>query len=770
LANASMYAMSQFQEPQQYAPNQAQTQPQQWQDSSQNNFAYQPEPAAPWGQPAHVQQFPPPMPQQELQTMPISGQGQRQRQDPIVASLSPDVKSPPKQGMQVIVKDLSYSVQIPLQQDGAPSGPRPCLKSKGGETQTKTIIYPMSAEFKPGRLTAIMGPSGAGKTSMLNVISGSGQEGAVEGALIINGQNTNGATMRKLSAFVFQDDVILETMTVREAIMMSAVLRLPQTLSLAQKTAKVDEIIHTLHLELAADTVIGGVTTGVTGISGGERKRTAVAMELVTNPSIIFLDEPTSGLDTFTAFSLIRTLKSLASKGRTVIATIHQPSSDIYHLFDDLLLLSRGHVVYNGPVANAVGYFAERGFPCDQFTNPADHFFMRVLNNTAEIDTDALEGEELRVALALGRKQLDARLDGLVHAWAEHPYAEQVRRDVASPFVIGYDKSDFKTEASWTRQFATLWKRAFKNAVRNKMVVRAKLAQTLFLACLIGLIYLQVDDSQASIQDRTGVLFFIAINQVMGSAIAILSIFHGEKTVFAREHKSGMYGLSAYFFSRTLVELPHGVIFPFIGATIMYWMIGLRHDAGRYFITCVIVIFLSNCGNSIGILGACATPNLSIALGVVPMALLPLMLFSGLFANLDSIPVFIRWLKWITPMKYGFVALAKNEFEDLPFVCTASELVKTPKGEMNCPVTNGNQVIRAFGMEDELSVVENMLILLGIWGVCLILAYLALLRTASSRSRSASMIGQHVVTSNAASALPSPAHDQNSQHAGGHLP
>jgi ABC-type multidrug transport system ATPase subunit len=149
--------------------------------------------------------------------------------------------------------------------------------------------------------------------------------------------------MRKMSAFVFQDDVILSTMTVREAILLSARLRLPGAMPLAEKRARVEKVIYLMHLERCADTVIGSATDKG-GISGGERKRTSIGMELITNPPVLFLDEPTTGLDTYTAFSIMDTLRQLAASGRTVVATIHQPSSDMFHLFDDLLILAHGQV------------------------------------------------------------------------------------------------------------------------------------------------------------------------------------------------------------------------------------------------------------------------------------------------------------------------------------------------------------------------------------------------------------------------------------------
>jgi ATP-binding cassette subfamily G (WHITE) protein 1 len=189
-----------------------------------------------------------------------------------------------------------------------------------------------------------MGPSGAGKTSLMEVISKQSKSGEVHGDFFLNGNEVNIKNIKQNAGFVFQDDVILRTMTVYEALLMSATLRLPESVSFIDKTNIVNEMISTLHLNKCKDTIVGDST--LKGLSGGERKRLSVGMEMITNPSIIFLDEPTSGLDTYTAYTLIESLKNLALSGRTVICTIHQPSSDIFRLFNRMILLNQGKIIY----------------------------------------------------------------------------------------------------------------------------------------------------------------------------------------------------------------------------------------------------------------------------------------------------------------------------------------------------------------------------------------------------------------------------------------
>jgi len=352
---------------------------------------------------------------------------------------------------------------------------------------------------------------------------------------------------------VQQDDVILATMTVREAITMAALLRLPRTMSLESKLARVQQVIDLLHLQKCAENVIG--STLIKGISGGERKRVAIAMVMITNPSILLLDEPTSGLDAFTAYSICTTLKNVARTGRTVAATIHQPSSDIFHLFDDLVLLSEGYVIYHGPAEHMVPYFAKIGFQCPRYTNPADYLFMSILNDAKKM---AEEGEKKGQT----NEEQTTRLAQLADQWLQSSeQTKNVIEIVKTPVQGGFKVSDVLERAPFTTQFYLLAQRAFRNAWRNKLMLKGRFAQTLFLSILMGLIYLQLGHDQRGVQDREGSLFFVAVNGIMTSTMGVLSIFAAEKTVFIREFESGLYRLPAYFLSRTCVEFPFKVFF-----------------------------------------------------------------------------------------------------------------------------------------------------------------------------------------------------------------
>lgn len=641
----------------------------------------------------------------------------------------------PTAALQIIYRNLDFSVDA---------------KNSKNVMETKPILKNLTGTFRPGKFTAIMGASGAGKTSLLNVVAGTAR-GNLSGEILVNGQAANASTMRKISGYVHQDDLILATMTVREAITMSAMLRLPKTMSNQAKLDVVEDTIELCHLTRCVDTVIGDQT--IKGVSGGERKRTAVAMELLTNPPILFLDEPTSGLDSFTAFSIIQTLSNLAKSGRTIVATLHQPSSEIFHMFDDLLILADGKTLFYGPAPTTVDYFAKIGYKCPTFTNPADYIFMSVLNDAVRLNTlhNTLANGENRRPSYTNAVELEAtastsastssssspssamttttdavtneeRIPKLLSLWDKSPEAAEILKSTEVTQSGGIKESDIKAKADFSTQFALLGRRALKNALRNKLIVQGKLGQTLFNALVIGLIYLNINKDQSSVQNRTGALFFVAVNNIFASTMSVLSIFAGEKAVFQREYGSRMYGLPAYFISKCLVEMPFNVVFPFIGVCIYYFMIGFQDDVGKFFIHVIAVILLFNTGSALGIFLGCLFNDLAVALAIVPLILLPLMIFSGLFINLNDTPYIFYWIPYISPMKYAFSAVIQNEMDGLEFNCYLNGTFTVGAG---CPVPNGEVQVENLSLGG-LSIGANIVIVFAFMVVFLLLAYLAL--------------------------------------------
>ncbi|KAM5445242.1 FAD-dependent urate hydroxylase [Microsporum audouinii] len=276
-----------------------------------------------------------------------------------------------------------YNQYSSLADDSDDEGSKLMADHKPAALQFENIAYYINGQqilggirgiAKPGQVTAIMGASGAGKTTFLDILARKNKRGIVHGDIYVNGEKFNDSEYRKVVGFVDQDDTMLPTLTVHETILNSALLRLPRDMSEAAKQQRVYEVEKQLGIHHIKDQLIGSEEGKGRGISGGEKKRVSIACELVTSPSILFLDEPTSGLDAFNAFNVIECLVNLAkSYNRTVIFTIHQPRSNIVALFDQLILLGKGKTVFSGPYSSCQSYFDNIGYSCPPGFNIADY-------------------------------------------------------------------------------------------------------------------------------------------------------------------------------------------------------------------------------------------------------------------------------------------------------------------------------------------------------------------------------------------------------------
>ncbi|KAJ2180187.1 hypothetical protein GGF45_002084 [Coemansia sp. RSA 551] len=611
--------------------------------------------------------------------------------------------------LQISFDNLSYAVKVRAKSDQAPKTVVDRLKAVFSKAryEDKVILNDLSGAFRPGRVTVILGPSGSGKTTLLNLLAGHESSGTVSGNIWVNGRKASGASIRQLAGYVHQDDVILPTQTVREAITMSIILR-PPPLSLvppkspetavasihelrepesnprekdvlplpattkdqarhtgaqskrndkdaekAKQQARSSHAIQLFGLEKCQDTNIGD--SSAKGVSGGERKRTAIAMENVTQAPILFLDEPTSGLDAHSALMVMYQLKAVANEGRTVVAVLHQPSSEMFEMIDDLLVLFEGRTVYLGERAEFVDYLAQLGHPCGMYSNPADHVFNSVLY------------EHLRGSKRMGTQTIAVeRAEQLLTQWRQSPGAHKLQQLIDAPTLAPITASQFRRTSPPLVQVKYLTKRAALNAMRNKLVVNIRLAQAVFFGLLIGFVFLNTQERPVSVQRQnfSGALFFTAVTQFLLSILSVVNVFTQERLVFLREWQGGYYGLPAYFVSKNLVEVPIQILMPIIYASISYWLLGLRSDGVKFVIYTVVCICLNLCGFSFGLLLGSVFKNMSTILAALPGMFLPFLLFGGLLVNTGNSTVWLRWVQWISPIKYGYTAMMKNQFTD----------------------------------------------------------------------------------------------------------
>ncbi|KAH9252747.1 hypothetical protein BASA81_009256 [Batrachochytrium salamandrivorans] len=468
-------------------------------------------------------------------------------------------------------------------------------KTKG----QKTLLHSMYGEIKAGEVVAIMGGSGAGKSTLLNTLAGRIGPGQLTGDILIDGKKRNIATWRLQCAYVEQDDVVFRNLSVYDTLMYSALLRLPSSIPKAEKVARVESVIASLGLQGCRDTWIGDSDNR--GISGGERKRVSIGIELVTDPQILFLDEPTSGLDAFNSLNIVSTIKQLAAKqGKIVLMTIHQPRTDILELFDKIILLSMGRCLWFGNTRDALESFENLDYPLPPKTNPSD-FFMDIM-------TLDQRSKELRDAS-------QARIDRFVAAYDIIRQNTFSSTNMLAPTPIStpglksgnslVNRTRTEWPSSWLGEVMVLLHRNMVDLSRDKASIGTTIGQGLFLMLVLGFIYFKMTNDTGGVQSRIGLLFFLCINQTFAVVMPNISVFPLQRQIIKRERSAGSYRSSS------------------------------------------------------------ACPQCSSWSDYAPLVNIVFVLFGGQLVNLDKIPAFLRWLQWISIIAYSNKALTQNEFGGL---------------------------------------------------------------------------------------------------------
>lgn len=523
------------------------------------------------------------------------------------------------------------------------------LRKKDGSVQK--ILDGVSGRASAGRLLAIMGPSGAGKTSLLNALA---QQVPFSkcleyfGELEIGGVPAGGVGQVP-QAYVQQDDLFYSMLTVRETLKMAAHLRLAKDVPNAEKDAFVEKLINKLGLMQSADTPVGDAKTR--GLSGGEKKRLSIGCELIGSPALMFVDEPTSGLDSFQALRVVETLKKLAEEGRVVACSIHQPRSSVFSLFDDLVLLAEGKVVYCGVADKALGYFESQGFECPENYNPADF-----IADLISIDTSTPGAEE----------SSRERVEGLVRAWRDTDKAQFLGIDTKKNGNLDSGLTLSTNASSW-RQFLLLFRRSWRQAIRDKATNRARLGVNLNSAILFGLIFFRMKLTPGTVQDRLGLLQVIAVNAAMASVTKMLNVFPPERTIVTRERSKNSYGVLPYFLAKLLAEVPIGALFPAVFGLVVYPMCGLNPDPRRFGKFMAILVLESFAAAGIGLSIGGLAPNTNVAVTLGPAVMLLFIVFGGLYINPVNTPKLLRWLPKASLIRWGFQGLVVNEFKDVEF-------------------------------------------------------------------------------------------------------
>jgi len=272
-------------------------------------------------------------------------------------------------------------------------------------------------------------------------------------------------------------------------------------------------------------------------------------------------------------------------------------------------------------------------------------------------------------------------------------------------------------------------KRNLSDVVRTPLRIRAGIAQSIFLSLLIGLVYLQLDLGQLAVQDRQGALFFILTNQLMSSVVSIVNVFPEEKAVFMREHTNHMYRTTSYYVAKVMSDLPFQILYPTIYMLIAYWMIGFQKDFSHFIIFWIVGVLTGNIGAAMGLFLGIVAKDASTATALMPLTVIPFMLFSGFLVNTSNVPVYFIWVPPISPVRYGFSALILNEFTGLTFTCDQDQEIPTGNHTFQCQIPNGQTVINNLSMQSD-TISLDIIILVVMYFFIRIVSYLMLLRGA----------------------------------------
>ncbi|UJR07235.1 hypothetical protein I4U23_011523 [Adineta vaga] len=568
----------------------------------------------------------------------------------------------------------------------------------------RILLDHVSGQIHCGEVVALMGPSGCGKTTLLNTLAGRALNG-VTGNIWFNNQKYDKIMKRKL-AYVLQEDLFFDNLTVKQQLTYTALLRLPNTLSRKDKIAQVEQIIDQLHIRKC-------VNTPIKLISGGEKKRVNIGTELLTNPSVIFLDEPTSGLDSTSAVALMDILHDLAKQGKTIITSIHQPSSQIFLSFDQLILLADGKTIFMGKPSNALSYFATMGYESPIQYNPAD-YVMDLVNQDMKIR------EELKQAY-IQNQIISKDNQGNQYLISEPSGNES---DLTNPDNIDLlvNKNEGKWPIGFLSQVLILFHRSFRMTA-NKQFTLLNIGQALILAIMTGLCWLQMDFSEDTIPDRSSFTFFIMTFWPFHTLLVGLLSFPFERLVIAKERASGSFRLSSYFMAKSLAETPLKLVLPTLFLLIAYWMARINNNFGVFLGILVFQLLAVIVAESLGLFLGAAFKNLQYAIKTATVILFGLTLAGGFF--IQNLPHWLGvWVIWLSFFEYAYRACLRLQFKGGQlYQCVDGSIIASCENNITATF-DGDQVLQYFN--GGIDIGYNFLVLFGMFIFFRIAAYLAL--------------------------------------------
>ncbi|NWJ00365.1 ABCG8 protein, partial [Crypturellus undulatus] len=619
------------------------------------------------------------------------------------------------------VRELNYQVnlaaQIPWYENLAQMK-MPWACNSGPDSHV-SVIQNLNLKVKSGQMLAVIGSTAGGKTSLLDVITCRDHGGKIKsGQILINDKTSTPQLVKKCIAHVRQDDRLLPHLTVKETLLFVAKLRLPKFFSDSQRKKRVDDVIAELRLRQCANTRVG--SEYLRGVSGGERRRVGIGVQLLWNPGILILDEPTSGLDSFTAHNLVMTLSRLARGNRLVLLSVHQPRSDIFQLFDLVLLLTSGVTIYSGTARDMVQYFTELGYPCPKYSNPAD-FYVDLTSIDKQNREKEMESQRRANTLASLFREKVKDFDNFLWKVTEGNDSDDTTSSKKSSHGDSEESINMPCHSSdhlpgVLKQFTVLLSRQVSNDFRDLSTLLIHGFEALLMSLLIGFLYYGHDKSRLSIRDTTALLYMIGALTPFTVILDVIAKCHSERAMLYHDLEDGMYSVSPYFFAKILGELPEHCAFVIIYAIPIYWLANLNPEPEHFLMNFLFVWLAVYCARTMALWVAALLPTLQLSAFFGNVLFTSFYLSGGFVISLENLWTVPFWISKISFLRWNFQGLMQVQFNELTYEITI--------GNITLPIP-GKIVTRSLDLDSQ-PLYVSYLILTGIIIVFLILYYLSL--------------------------------------------
>ncbi|KAJ9368982.1 hypothetical protein DTO282E5_6314 [Paecilomyces variotii] len=536
---------------------------------------------------------------------------------------------------------------------------------------TRRLLDEVDGWVKPGTLTALMGVSGAGKTTLLDVLAQRVSFGVITGKMLVNGRELS-ANFPRRTGYVQQQDLHLETATVREALRFSAVLRQPKSVSTKDKYQYVEQVIDMLGMADFAEAVVGIVGEG---LNVEQRKLLSIGVELAAKPSLlIFLDEPTSGLDSQSSWTICALLRKLADNGQAVLATIHQPSALLFQQFDRLLLLAKGgKTVYFGDLGDQsnllLEYFSRNGArPCEDLENPAEYMLQVLADETKDWSQVWKNSPEYREVLA--------ELDRLEHSPVEHSATEAVSGD--------NENDEFAMPLA--HQFYHVLRRVFQQYFRQPQYILSRCGLGIIVGIFIGFSFWKADNSVQGFQNSLFSIFLLCtifstlVNQIMPKFVSQRALYE------VRERPSRVYSWKVFILSQIMAELPWQILVGICSWAAFYFPVfGANQSSQRQGLILLFVVQFWIYAASMAIFVVAAIPEPAVASMLAILMFGLSFIFNGVMQPPTALPGFWIFMYRVSPFTYYISGMSSTALHARPVQCSDRELsVLDPPPNQTC--------------------------------------------------------------------------------------